>query len=405
MKFVVAGYGSRGDIEPCAAVGRELLRRGHEVRMAVPPNMFGFVESVGLAPVAYGPDPPALLHDTDSVGGKAANPINMLPDVIEHVIQLWVEMGTTLMSLADGADLLLAGTNEQALAANIVDYYGIPLAALHCFPMREFVPILQPPHGWLDWQITKEAKEAQRRALGLPETLGSATRRGEVESLEIQAYDECCFPGLAAEWAQHGNRRPFVGALTLELATDADSDVLSWIDTGTPPIYFGFGSMRVPAPADTVGMIAAACMRLGARALVCSGANDFTDIPHFDHVKVVAAVNHAAIFPVCRAVVHHGGVGTTVAGLRAGVPTLILWIGLDHPIWVWAAAVDQLKVGFARPFSETTLDSLVADLSCILTPEYLTRAREVAAMMTKPAESAARAADLLESTARFRHLG
>ncbi|EUA35410.1 glycosyltransferase family 28 N-terminal domain protein [Mycobacterium xenopi 3993] len=91
-----------GDIEPCAAVGRELLRRGHEVRMAVPPNMFGFVESVGLAPVAYGPDPPALLHDTDSVGGKAANPINMLPDVIEHVIQLWVEMGTTLMSLADG---------------------------------------------------------------------------------------------------------------------------------------------------------------------------------------------------------------------------------------------------------------------------------------------------------------
>ncbi|MGO9286502.1 glycosyltransferase, partial [Mycobacterium sp.] len=37
MKFVLASYGSRGDIEPCAAVGRELLRRGHDVRMAVPP--------------------------------------------------------------------------------------------------------------------------------------------------------------------------------------------------------------------------------------------------------------------------------------------------------------------------------------------------------------------------------
>ncbi|MGA9677785.1 MAG: glycosyltransferase, partial [Mycobacterium sp.] len=41
MKFVLASYGSRGDIEPCAAVGRELLRRGHEVRMAVPPDLIG----------------------------------------------------------------------------------------------------------------------------------------------------------------------------------------------------------------------------------------------------------------------------------------------------------------------------------------------------------------------------
>ena len=56
MKFVLASYGSRGDVEPCAAVGRELLRRGHEVRMAVPPDLVGFVESAGLAAVAYGPD-------------------------------------------------------------------------------------------------------------------------------------------------------------------------------------------------------------------------------------------------------------------------------------------------------------------------------------------------------------
>jgi UDP:flavonoid glycosyltransferase YjiC (YdhE family) len=56
MKFVVAGYGSRGDVEPCAAAALELLRRGHDVRMAVPPNMLGFVESAGLVRVAYGPD-------------------------------------------------------------------------------------------------------------------------------------------------------------------------------------------------------------------------------------------------------------------------------------------------------------------------------------------------------------
>ena len=58
------------------------------------------------------------------------------------------------------------------------------------------------------------------------------------------------FPGLAAEWAKWDGRRPFVGALTLELPTDADEEVASWIAAGTPPIYFGFGSIlgRISRP-------------------------------------------------------------------------------------------------------------------------------------------------------------
>ncbi|WP_369831986.1 glycosyltransferase, partial [Mycobacterium sp. E796] len=117
-----------------------------------------------------------------------------------------------------------------------------------------------------------------------------------------------------------------------------------------------------------------------------------------DHVKVVSAVNHAAIFPTCRAVVHHGGSGTTAAGLRAGVPALILWITSDQPIW--AAQIKQLKVGSARRFSSTTSKTLVADLRSVLAPAYVSRARDVASRMTKPAESVASAADLLEKAAR-----
>jgi UDP:flavonoid glycosyltransferase YjiC (YdhE family) len=93
----------------------------------------------------------------------------------------------------------------------------------------------------------------------------------ERASLEIQAYDEFCFPGLAAESARSDGRRPFVGAVAMELPTDADDEVLSWIAAGTPPIYFGFGSTPVKSPADTAAMISAACARLGERALICSG--------------------------------------------------------------------------------------------------------------------------------------
>src|SRR5271155_3485347 len=390
MKFVVAGYGSRGDVEPCLAVGRELLRRGHEVRMAVPPNLLSLVESAGLAAVAYGPDSQAVEGFRRDFS-KIENPITKVLEATEHITQVWAEKGTTLTELAAGADLVVAGITEQGLAANVAEFHGIPLAALHMYPMR----ILQL--GWLDWRITQEAENTHRRALGLPEATGASTvQRGP---LEIQAYDEFCLPGPAAEWVEPGGRRPFVGALTLELPTDTDEEVLSWIAGGTPPIYFGFGSTPIASPGDTVAMISAACAQLGERVLICSGPNDVTGNQHPDHVKVVRAENHAAVFPACRAVVHHGGAGTTAAALRAGIPTLILFtVCLDQPLW--AGAVKQLEVGFGRRFSETTVDTLVADLRSVLDPRYVAQARAVATQMTKTAESLARAGNLLEDTAR-----
>ena len=405
MKVVLAAYGSRGDVEPFAAVGRELLRRGHDVCMAVPPNSLGFVESAGLAAVAYGPEPAAFQSDSlkwffgacpPGRGGagfvgntNSQNPLSAMIEVMEHVAQAWADWGTTLKTLANGADLILTGKGEQGLAANVAEYYDIPLAVLHFFPGG------QPHPGGMLGNIIKDAEDAQRRALGLPEAIGS------FESLEIQAYDELCFPDLAAEWAKQGGRSPFVGALTLELPTDADDEVLTWIAAGTPPIYFGFGNnVQIPSPSQLAAEISAACAQLGERALICAGATDFAHIPHFDNIKVVGAVNHSAVFPACRAVVHHGGAGTTAAGIRAGIPTLILWFSLeDQPMW--AAAVERLKVGSGREFAASTLASLVADLRSILTPQCVTRAGEVAAQMTKPAESVASAADLLEEAVRL----
>ncbi len=423
MKFVLACYGTRGDIEPCAAVGRELLRRGHEVLMAVPPDLVGFVEAAGLLTVAYGLDAQSFM-DQDLVRNfgrdflrnfwTIRDPIRLVRKAWEPLTQRWAEMSTTLTSLADGADLLFTGQFYQEAAANVAEYYDIPLATLHYFPMRpngQLVPVLPSPlirsattvFDWVQWRLTKKAEDAQRRELGLPRaTVPSSRRMTERGSLEIQAYDEVCFPRLAAEWAKFDGRRPFVGALTMELTTDADDEIASWIAAGTPPIYFGFGSMPVGSLTDTVEMISAACAQLGERALVCAGWSDFSDIPHFDHVKVVGAVNHAAIFPACRAVVHHGGAGTTAAGLRAGVPTLILWMWADQPYW--GAQVKRLKVGTARRFSSTTQKSLFADLRTILAPQYAARAREIATRMIKPAESVANAADLVENFARLRRV-
>ncbi|OMC16572.1 glycosyltransferase [Mycobacterium colombiense] len=414
MKFAVASYGTRGDIEPCLTIGRELMRRGHSVRMAVPPNLVGLAEAAGLPAIGYGPD----MHDfwsdefiRDFWKNFLKGPISLMREAWEPVLRNWQEMSSALMSVGAGADLLFTGQLYQDLAINVADYYGIPMATLHHIPMRpngQLLPKLPGPLvrstmtaiEWLFWRSTKDVDNAQRRELGLPTaTVASPRRIAERGSLEIQAYDDVCFPGLADEWKKWGTQRPFVGSLTMELPTDSDDETLSWIAQGTPPICFGFGSMPVAeTPADTVRMIGAACAELGERALICSGWSDFSDVPHLEHVKAVGVVNYATIFPACRVIVHHGGSGTTAASLRAGIPTLALWSSADQPYW--AAAIKRLKLGTARRFSATSQETLFADLRQILAPEYATRTREFAARMSTPAASIERTADLLEAAAR-----
>ncbi|KUH80890.1 MULTISPECIES: glycosyltransferase [unclassified Mycobacterium] len=416
MRFVLACYGTRGDIEPGIVLGRELQRRGHEVQMAVAPDMVAGVEAAGLAAVGYGLNTQAEIDSHRDFWTslfrnfwKVREVTKLWREVWDRGIRSGEEMSTTLVSLTEGADLLLSGISFQEGAANIAEYYGIPLATLHTFPMRAhgyLLPFLPAWVGrsamsafwWLHWRMTKKLDDAQRRELGLPRATAPSWRRiAERGSLEIQAYDEICFPGLAAEWSEFDGHRPFVGALTMESPTGADDEVASWIAAGTPPILFGFGSIPVASPADTLTMISEACTQLGERALVCSAWSDFSDIPHFDHVKVVEGVDFEAIFPVCRAVVHHGGAGTTAVSLRAGVPTLILWTWPDQSLR--GGAIKRLKVGTARRFSSTNLETLIDDLRAILAPEYRARAREVAPQITKPAESTAVAADLVENYA------
>lgn len=416
MKFVLATYGSRGDIEPMVAVGRELLRRGHDVHMAVPAELTGFAEAAGPTAVAYGPDLQAVLDAHRDFWThffrnfwKVRDLVRRRREVVEPFLQCWKDIIATLTSLAEGADLLFTGVNFEDAAGNVAEFYDIPLATLHFFPLRangQFVPFLPAPLGrsvmrageWLAWRKAKKVEGVQRSELGLPEaTAPSPWRLTERGCLEIQAYDEVCFAGLAEEWAQWADQRPFVGALTLDLPADADDDVSTWIAAGTPPIFFGFGSLPVESGTETLEMISAACAKLGERALVCSAGTEFSGITDAEHVKVVTAMNYSAAFPACRAVVHHGGTGTTAAGLRAGVPTLILSTDLDQTLW--GTRIKRLKVGTARRFSATDEKTLVSDLRMILEPEYGTRAREVAALMTKPAESVATAADLVEKLA------
>jgi UDP:flavonoid glycosyltransferase YjiC (YdhE family) len=409
----MASYGTRGDVEPTVAVGRELMRRGHEVSLAVPPDLVCFAESAGLTAVPYGSHvEPQLDTYRDLWSSWTRRPwrvqdlVTMCRESLELMTRQWADIGDTLMSFAAGADVLSTSVGYEQPAVNVAEFYDVPLVALHTFPWRPngqlFPPV--PPllarstmtaYDWLAWRLTKRYEDTQRRHLGLPAAKQDAPRRIVARrSLEIQAYDEACVPGLAAEWANRRDLRPFVGALTMELATRADEEATAWIASGAPPICFAMGSIPVESPAHTVELVAGAAAQLGARALICAGGTDFSAVTIPDHVKVVGVVNYSTVFAASRAVVHHGGSGTIAASARAGVPTLALWTAGDQPFW--GIQLRRLKVGAARRFTATTQETLVADLRQILTPDYAARAHELATRMTKPLTSVTNAADLME---------
>lgn len=380
--------------------------------MAVPPNLVTFTESAGLAPVvSYGPDSQKQLDsEVFRKWWTLRNPITVLKQARDYASDGWDQMNDALTLMAKGAQVIVSGTTYQELAANVAEAKNIPFAALHMFPARANthvlpgrLPLAVVKHlyaaaEWAHWRLLKPAYDRQRHTLRLPVSRVRAARRiVESGALEIQAYDKALFPGLEEEW---GGRRPLVGSPTLGLTTVDDDLLNSWISSGPPPIYFGFGSMPIGDPAKAVEMIVETCRRLGERALICSGVLALEGIASTTEVMVVPAARHADVFPRCRAIVHHGGCGTTAASVRAGVPTLVLWVGADQPLW--GLQIKRLGVGTSRRFSATTPKTLLDDLRTVLGPACAERARDVASQMTAPRGSVTATADLLERHAARR---
>src|SRR4051812_2273344 len=109
MRVTLAVHGTRGDVEPCAAVGLELKRRGHHVRVAVPPNLIRFVEEAGLpGAVSYGPDSQKQLDDDFfREFWRVQNPIALVRRGMDYITQGWADMSDTLMAMSESSDIFL----------------------------------------------------------------------------------------------------------------------------------------------------------------------------------------------------------------------------------------------------------------------------------------------------------
>ena len=173
------------------------------------------------------------------------------------------------------------------------------------------------------------------------------------------------------------------------------TELADFLATGPPPVYVGFGSMK-PGDAVALGRLAVAALRRAKRrGVLLTGWSGLRAGRASDDVLIVDEVPHDWLFPRMAAVVHHGGAGTTAAGLRAGVPSVVCPFFVDQPFWGWRVA--ELGVG-PPPImqSRLTVDRLTAAIRRAVADEAMAARASALGERVRAEDDVARAVELFE---------
>jgi UDP:flavonoid glycosyltransferase YjiC (YdhE family) len=174
------------------------------------------------------------------------------------------------------------------------------------------------------------------------------------------------------------------------------SKVEQFLESGSPPIYAGFGSMISRKPGKILRLIVQAARAVGRRVVVARGWSERVDENLGDDCLVVDEAPHPLLFPRVSAVVHHGGSGTTASAARAGIPQVIVPHILDQ--YYWANAVWSRGLG-PEPIPRNRLSGkrLSAALrECLCDEEMHQRVEELGRTL-RGENGLARAVEIIES--------
>ena len=391
MRILLSTYGSRGDVEPLAALGAALQAHGVEARVSAPGDA-EFAALLERAGVSLAPAfAPVREWAKEMVNrSRSASPEDRARLISGQAAEIAARQCEALSAAAEGCDAVVAfGLFPSCAAARLVaEQRGMR------YMLGTFCPIWLPsqhnrPHEYpshplpagatdnrLLWETdirTKnalfgEAVNGQRASLGLPPVQN--VRDYVYGNPVLLACDPVLGPWLPSDLIDAVQ----TGALILPDERPLPDRLNAFLDAGPPPVYIGFGSISVASEAGrtAIGTIRAR----GLRAVLARGWAGLGLVDDGDDCLEIGEVNQQALFGRVAAVVHHGGAGTTVAAARAGAPQLIVPQIGDQPYWAKRAA--ELGIGAAHDGPMPTTESLSATLDVALAPETRARAAAVA---------------------------
>jgi len=362
MRVLLATLGSRGDVEPFLALAIALRDAGHEAVLCASRRYAAWIESYG---VAYQPMDDGFVELLESLEGRAgleraAGPLGMLRTVWRLAPQIkplqvkvqrdlwWAARACKPQALVFHAKL--AGAPDIAAALNI------PSSMLLLVPMLEPTSVFAcpvfpswiaglggrtighrsgyrlvrslarrfgagPALAWrreMDWPARPKGLDLVHDAKGRPIPL-------------LHAHSNALLP-RPSDWPTHAKVCGFL-RLPAQPNWQAPSALLEFLAAGPAPVYVGFGSMAGRDPARRARQVIEALRLAGLRGVVGKGWGGLQpdDLP--PTVFALDSAPHDWLFPRMAGIVHHGGAGTTAAGLLAGQPSMACPFFGDQPFW------------------------------------------------------------------------
>ena len=411
---MVFAAGSRGDVQPLVALALGLQRAGHDVTVSAARDFRPFVEGHGLGFHGFSADVRELL-DSDLgrswLGHSSHRPMLELKLLTEMVDTWGLALVDEVLSLVGSADLFISGVLTIDGTDAIVRAGG----GRHAVALM--APFAPTRAGWAGVQASRPRSVTRanlvagqvtnwflagafgapgreiRRRLGLAQPSRRQRARLYVDTPTVVGVSPAVVP-QPRDWPPHVR---VTGYWFLDGAAgwEPDPGLREFLGNGEPPVYVGFGSMSTHDVDGTTATILGAVARAGVRAVVHRGAAGLATDHLPSGVLLVDDVPHDWLFPQCAAVIHHGGAGTTGAGLRAGVPSgVIAHIG-DQPFW--GRRVHELGVG-APPLRrhQATADALARMVETLVgSPGIAARAADLGATI-RAEDGVSRAVEHLE---------
>jgi sterol 3beta-glucosyltransferase len=373
MNIVIFALGSRGDVQPYVALGRGLATAGHTVRVLATENFRDLVTGYGLEFVAVGSSTEIAARELQELveQGQTRKLFAAQARLAEAQVHTAAAHG---LAAAQSAELIVAGLGGLFVAWSLAEKLGVPFVQAHLVPLtptRAFASVLAPPLPrtplvpWTNalshrlaeqmlWQMFRSADaRARSEVLGMP----PAPFWGPFSALRDSAP-------ILYGYSAHALPRPqdwddaihLTGFWFLEppAGWQPPADLVRFLEAGPAPVYIGFGSMVSSRPEEAAAMAIEALTRAGQRGVLYGGWGGLRPEQLPAHVHLAGSVPHSWLFPRMAAVVHHGGVGTTAAGLAAGVPSVVTPFFGDQPFW--GRRVHELGVG-PQPIPRSRLNA------------------------------------------------
>jgi len=388
MRVLLSTIGSRGDVQPLVALALQLRALGQEVHLCVPPDFRNWIEGLGIPVTPIGPE----LRSS----GKAS-PSAAAPPTPEQQRQMMESMVTTqfetIMAAAQTCDIIVAATGLQVATRSVAEKMEIPYVfAAFCpavLPSQHHAPPVYGMRGQTPAPATADKRVlwAQDAAV-FNDAFGTALNSlrasvGLAPVSDVRSHIFTDQPWLAADpilapWPDPADQAVFqTGAWILPDERPLSSDLETFLETGEPPVYFGFGSIR--APQGLAQVMVQTARVLGRRAIISRGWADLSLVDNEPDCLAIGEVNQQALFRRVAAVVHHGGGGTTTAAGLAGAPQVVIPQMFDQHYW--AQRIHHLGIGTAHAPGTPTTDSLTSALKHTLQPDVTARAQSIATAM------------------------